>query len=138
MKTHRSLILRVESRPAKGELKKHNLEVGKRIVLSDNHNNPNGNLYVIVRTVRGIKRRVEVASERKHTVDAMMVFLGNNENLKGLRAEVCLEKERYITDSPSAVYIPAGVRHSYALLKGSGNYLKILLAPGADYNSVTS
>ena len=131
-------MLRVEERAAAGELKKHNKELGRRFVFVDNKNYPEGKLYTITRAVVDVKSPYEPAGDRAHTVDAVMIFMGFDERLEGLRAEVTLNGETFAVDSPASVYVPAGVNHSYKILRGSGTYTKIVLAPGGDYNAVTS
>jgi 2-isopropylmalate synthase len=133
----RELILRVEERPAVGELKKHVAERGRRFVFIDNRNFPKGKMYVIARAVKDVKEPYESATLRSHTVDAAMLFIGNEEDLKGLKAEVTLSGEKFPLESPACVYLPAGVQHTYRIIEGSGIYIKIVLAPGGDYNAVT-
>ena len=131
-------VLFVESRPATKELKKHTSELGERFVFVDGKNRPDARLYVVARVLKNVKSPYEPALPRKHTVDAVMLFLGSGKDLKGLKAEVNLGSEGHSVLSPSAVYIPAGTEHTYRVLRGSGIYLKIVLAKGGDYNSVTS
>ncbi len=133
----KELILGVEERSAAGELKKHTEELGRRFVFVDNKNYPKGKLYTITRAVVDVKTPYEPAGIRAHTVDAVMMFMGFGERLEGLTAEVTLNRETFELKSPASVYVPAGVKHSYRLLKGSGTYTKIVLAPGGDYNAVT-
>lgn len=130
-------VLRVEERAAAGELKKHNRELGHRFVFVDNKNYPNGKLYTITRALVNVKTPYEPAGARSHTVDAVMIFMGFGEKLEGLKAEVTLGRKSHVVNSPASIYVPAGVRHSYKVLKGSGTYTKIVLAPGGDYNAVT-
>lgn len=133
----KDLVLKVEERAAAGELKKHTKELGRRFVFSDNKNNPAGKLYAITRAVVEVKRAYEPAGVRTHTVDALMIFMGFDEKLEGLKAEVSLNGENFVVNSPGSVYVPAGVKHSYKILRGSGTYTKIVLAPSGDYNAVT-
>jgi 2-isopropylmalate synthase len=132
------MILRVEERAATGELKKHTQELGRRFVLVDKKNNPESKLYAVTRAVVDVDTPYEPATVRAHTVDAVMIFMGFGERLEGLRAEVTLNGEKFAVDSPASVYVPAGVNHLYKILRGSGTYTKIVLAPGGDYNDVTS
>ncbi len=132
------LILKVEARPALGELKKHVAEEGKRFVFIDNRNFPDGKMYALARALENIKEPYQSASSRSHTVDAAMLFIGKEGDLKGLKAEVTLNGEKFNVESPACVYLPAGVEHTCKILEGSGLYMKIVLAPGGDYNAVTS
>ncbi len=104
----------------------------------DNKNYPESKLYAITRAVVDVKTPYEPAGLRVHTVDAVMIFMGFDERLGGLRAEVTLNGETFVVDSPASVYVSAGTNHSYKILRGSGTYTKIVLAPGGDYNAVTS
>lgn len=138
LKETKKLILRVEERAAAGELKKHNKELGRRFVFVDNKNYPEGSLYTITRAVVNVNRPYTPAGLRSHSVDAVMIFMGFNERLEGLRVKVTLGRRSFDLKSPASVYIPAGVKHSYKIIRGSGTYTKIVLAPKGDYNSVTS
>ena len=130
-------ILKVEQRPAKGELKKHLVERGKRFVFVDNNNFPSGDLYIIARVVRNIKNKYESALPRKHSVDAVMLFMGARSDLTGMVVEVEIAGRTRTLSSPAAAYVRAGLVHSYRILKGSGTYVKIVQAPGGNYNAVT-
>ena len=132
-----NLILKVETRPAVGELVKHVSELGTRFVFVDNRNFPDGKLYVIARVVENVKEPYESAEPRAHTVDAVMIFMGLRSDLKGLKVQVMLNDRWFTLESPAAVYVPAHTRHTYRILEGSGIYMKIVLAPHGDYNAVT-
>ena len=136
-KRTRKFILKVESNPAAGVLKKHTVEKGKRFVFIDDANFPEGKMYVIARAVKNIRKPYASATLRSHTVDGAMLFMGNGTDMKGLKVEVQLGDDRYILDSPASVYVPAGTKHTYTILRGSGLYMKVLQAPGGDYNAVT-
>jgi len=137
MENKSAYILRVEERPALGELVKHVSELGKRFVFIDNKNFPDGNIYIIARVVENVTKPYESALPRAHTVDAIMLFLGLTEDLTGMKVEVMLNDKWYTLDSPVAIYIPAHVKHTYRILEGSGIYMKIVFAPRGDYNAVT-
>ena len=126
-----------EMRPASGELKKHNIEIGKRFVFFDNKMEHNGDMYVVMRKVIGITEPYEPASPRKHTVDAYMLFFGNGGNLEGLKVEILLGESKKICESPISVFIPKGILNSYKIIEGSGFYMKFVKAPDGDYNKVT-
>ena len=134
----RRLILEVVERPAVGELKKHVKEVGRRFVLVDNKNTERPKLYAVTRVVKNIKERVAVTEPRSHSIDSVMIFLGDRDDLSGLKARVQLEDEVYQIVSPSSVYVPAGLKHNYAFEGGSGKYIKIVLAPDGNYNAITT
>lgn len=127
-----------EERPAKGELKKHNAEKGKRFVFFDKKNLPEANMYVIAREMVGITEPYQAAEPREHSVDAFMIFMGLGEDLKGIKVEITLDEKRKVYESPVGVYIPRQTMNSYKVLEGSGIYMKIVLAPMGDYNAVTT
>ncbi len=130
-------ILRVEQRTAK-ELKKHHEEVGERFVFVDHNNNPGANMYVIVREVKNVRNPPMRIDLHKHSVDNVMMFLGDKPGLKGLVAEVSIGDRKHIVDSPASIYVPAGISHTYRFVEGSGKYVNVVLAPGGDYNAVTN
>lgn len=133
----KACIFKPQIRPAKGELVKHYSERGKRFVFLDSRNFPEGNIYMIMRVVRNIRKPYESAELRMHTVDAIMVFIGFKKDLTGLIVEVTLGDKKYVLESPVCIYVRAGTPHTYRILKGSGIYQKIVFAPGGDYNKVT-
>ncbi|MEM3759889.1 MAG: hypothetical protein QXZ02_02105 [Candidatus Bathyarchaeia archaeon] len=127
------LILRIEERSST-ELKKHLEGPGKRYVFSDHKNNPEGKIYAIVRVVKNVDNSSPHVEIHSHDVDSLWMFIGDGEGLTGLQVEVTLEDKKYILNSPASVYIPAGVKHTYRFLKGSGKYINIVLVPGGEYN----
>lgn len=127
-----------EVRAAAGELKKHNAEKGKRFVFFDKNNLPEANMYIIAREMIGIDEPYQAAEPRKHSVDSFMLFMGLGEDLQGIKVELTLGDEKKVYDSPVSVFIPRDTLNSYTVVEGSGIYMKIVLAPNGDYNSVTS
>ncbi len=127
------LILDVVARSAE-ELIKHKQGPGTRYVFSDHNNNPEGNIYVIVRTVENLSRPEGHVEPHRHDFESLFIFKGNKPDMTGLRAEVMLEEKWYQFDSPKAVRIPPGVNHTYRFVEGSGEYWNIVLTPGAEYN----
>ncbi len=134
----RKLIFKPEIRSAKDEVVKHYSEVGKRFVFLDKNNFPDGNVYMIERVMRGIKKPYEPAKLRSHTVNAIMVFTGFGRLLEGMEVEISLGTKKHIMETPFVVFVPKNTKHSYKIIRGSGTYQKILFAPGGDYNKVTS
>lgn len=131
------LIFTALQRPALGELKKHNKEIGKRFVFLDNNNFPQGDIYIIAREVININDPYSPAEPRSHSVNAIMIFIGFDHDLNGLKVEVQIGEDKKIVASPASVYIPKETLHSYKILSGTGIYMKIVFAPSGDYNSVT-
>jgi 2-isopropylmalate synthase len=129
----KKLILDVEARSA-SELIKHKHGPGTRHVFSDHNNNPEGNIYTIVRIVENVDNPELHAEPHSHKYESLLIFKGNNLDLTGLEGKVLLGDKWYTVKSPQAVRIPPGLKHNYCFVKGSGEYWNILLAPGANYN----
>jgi 2-isopropylmalate synthase len=127
------LILDVKTRSAE-ELIKHTAGPGTRYVFSDHNNNPGGSIYTIMRKVENVNRPEQHVEPHRHEFESLFVFKGNNADFSGLEAEVLLGNEWYRFESPKAVSIPAGLNHTYRLIKGSGEYWNIVITPGAEYN----
>ena len=131
------LILPVSCRSA-AELKKHSEGVGTRYVFSDHKNNPDGKVYSILRVVKNVERPPQHVETHSHSVDSLFMFIGDNDDLTGLQAEVVLGEKTYTLDSPTSVYIPQDVQHTYRFVKGSGKYINIVLVPGGEYNTAVT
>lgn len=129
-------ILKVESRSS-SELVKHKKGPGKRFVFSDQNNNPEGQVYAIVRVVENVDNPEQHFEDHTHDVDSLWLFEGNKNDLTGLKIEVKLGDQEFVLDSPVSIYIPAGLIHNYRLISGSGSYTNIVLVKGGDYNQVT-
>ncbi|MFI1681377.1 hypothetical protein [Streptomyces sp. NPDC020607] len=116
------------------ELRHHRAGPGDRFVLVDDRFVAGAGQYCIARRIP------ELASYgtghvdgHVHHCDSLFVFLGTQENYQGLEVDVHLGEETFRVLSPASVFIPAGVRHSYQVVAGSGTYLNHVLA--GDYNS---
>jgi hypothetical protein len=115
------LILGVEARSAE-ELMKHTAGPGTRYVFSDHNNNPEGNIYTIVRVVENVDSPEQHVEPHSHEYESLAIFKGNKPDFSGLEAEVL------------AVRIPPGLSHTYRFIRGSGEYWNIVITPGAEYN----
>ena len=127
------LILNVVARGA-DELVKHKKGPGTRYVFSDHNNNPEGNIYVIVRTVENVDHPEPHIEPHAHEYESLLIFKGTNPDMTGLEVEVLLGESWHKVLSPKAVRIPPGLSHSCRFIRGSGEYWNIVLTPGADYN----
>jgi len=132
-KEAQKLILGVEARSAE-ELIKHQRGPGERFIFSDDKNNPEGNIYVIVRFVENVDRPEAHVAPHEHEYESMNLFKGNNPDMTGLECEMFLDGQWYPIHSPQAVRIPPHLIHTYRLISGSGEYWNIVLTPGANYN----
>lgn len=132
-KDYSNLILKVESRSS-AELTKHKEGPGTRFVFSDHNNNPEGQIYTIVRVVEDVDNPEQHFEDHEHNVDSLWLFEGDKPDLTGLKIEVKLGNQKFILDSPASIYIPAGVTHNYRFILGSGRYTNIVLTKGGDYN----
>ena len=129
----KKLIFGGEARSAE-ELIKHQRGPGTRYVFSDDKNNPEGNIYVIVRFVENVDRPEAHVAPHFHEFESMNIFKGNNPDMTGLEVEMFLDDKWYPIKSPATVRIPPNLTHTYRLIKGSGEYWNIVLTPGANYN----
>jgi 2-isopropylmalate synthase len=127
------LIMNVEARSA-DELVKHKKGPGTRYVFSDHNNNPEGNLYVVVRVVEGVDNPEPHITPHIHEYESMMIFKGANPDMTGLEVEILLGESWHTIQSPRAVRVPPKLSHSCRFVRGSGEYWNIVLTPGADYN----
>ncbi|MCL4456320.1 MAG: hypothetical protein M1147_03770 [Nitrospirae bacterium] len=111
------------------ELPFHNdLAPGKRRVFLEKRLFSDSDLYAMVRTAKDVTPdQPDYVDAHAHNVSSVYIFLGNNEELEGLKAEVVLDGEVYIVPSPATVFIPKGVMHSYRLIEGSGHFSHIVL-----------
>src|SRR3990167_1147315 len=128
------LILKIEARSS-AELKKHTEGPGTRYVFADHKNNQQGNIYSIVRIVKDVDNPRTHIEMHSHNCDSLWEFLGDNDDLTGLRVEVTLEHKKYVLDSPVSVYIPKQVNHTYRFINGSGKYINTVLAKDGKYNT---
>jgi hypothetical protein len=128
-----NLILNVVARSAE-ELIKHTKGPGTRYVFSDHKNNPEGSIYVIMRTVENVDRPEMHIEAHSHEFESLFIFKGYNPDMSGLVVEVLLGEKWHRFESPKTVRIPPGVNHNYRFIKGSGEYWNIVLTPGAEYN----
>jgi hypothetical protein len=128
-----NLILNVVARSAE-ELTKHTKGPGTRYVFSDHRNNPEGNIYVIMRTVENVDKPNMHIEAHSHEFESLFIFKGYNPDMSGLVVEVLLGEKWHRIESPKTVRIPPGVNHNYRFIKGSGEYWNIVLTPGAEYN----
>ena len=129
----KELILDVKTRSAE-ELIKHTAGPGTRYVFSDHNNNPQGNIYTIMRTVDNLDHPEQHIEPHSHEFESLFIFKGSNPDFSGLEVEVLLGNEWYRIESPKAVSIPPGLNHTYRFIRGSGEYWNIVITPGAEYN----
>jgi hypothetical protein len=133
MEDLKKCILNVVARSAE-ELIKHRKGPGIRYVFSDHNNNPEGSIYVIMRTVENVDHPEMHIDAHSHEFESLFIFKGNHPDLSGLEVEVLLGNQWHRFESPKTIRIPPGVNHNYRFIKGSGEYWNIVLTPGAEYN----
>lgn len=116
------------------ELKFHRPGPGSRYVMIDERFVKDARQYCIVRDIPHQKQPAAGhVDPHRHSCDSLFLFLGHGEGLTGLTVEVLLDREQRTVQSPAAMFIPAGAKHSYRVLGGSGLYINHVLA--GDYNS---
>ena len=85
-------------------------------------------VYLMVRTVKDVTpAQPEYIEMHAHNVNSAYIFVGNKDNLEGLKAEVTIEDEKFIITSPKTVFVPKGKKHSLRLIDGSGHFFHIVL-----------
>ena len=85
-----SLILDIEARSAE-ELIKHSKGPGTRYVFSDHNNNPEGNIYVIMRTVENVDHPEMHIEPHQHDFESLFIFKGANPDMSGLEVNFSWE-----------------------------------------------
>jgi len=111
------------------ELRHHRKGPGTRYVLVDDRLVPGAGQYCIARRIPPMEDYGPGhVDAHVHFCDSLFVFLGDDEGYEGLSVEVSLDDERFGVDSPASVFIPAGIRHSYRVIGGSGTYLNHVLS----------
>lgn len=115
------------------ELKYHRHGPGDRYVMLDNRFLKDCRSYCIIREVQRVEKQdhSHVDSHRHH-VDSMFLFIGDESQMNGLEVEVMLDNQWFPVKSPSCVFIPAGIEHSYRFIAGSGKFINFVLA--GNYN----
>jgi 2-isopropylmalate synthase len=111
------------------ELRHHRRGPGERYVLIDERFVSDSRQYCIARKIPLLEDYGEGhVDSHIHHCDSLFIFLGDSDNYEGLMAEVELENDKFVVSSPASVFIPAGVRHSYRVLSGSGTYINHVLS----------
>jgi len=80
MEDLKKCILNVVARSAE-ELIKHRKGPGTRYVFSDHNNNPEGSIYVIMRTVENVDRPEMHIDAHSHEFESLFIFKGNHPDL---------------------------------------------------------
>ena len=111
----------------------HDVAPGLRYLAIDKTLYKDAPIYIAIRKVLNVKAdQPEYIDRHEHSVDSLYLFIGEGDELKGLRALVRIGDQEKKIESPMTVFIPKGVPHSYKLIGGSGMYVSILL--DGDYN----
>jgi 2-isopropylmalate synthase len=121
------------------ELRHHRHGPGQRYVMIDERFVHDCRQYCIVRRVPRLDDYGAGHVDRHtHCCDSLFLFMGNAEDLTGLMVEVSLEEETFPIQSPAAVFIPAGVEHSYRIVGGAGIFVNHVLAGSYDASLLDS
>jgi 2-isopropylmalate synthase len=111
------------------ELKHHREGIGYRHVMIDERFVPDCRQYCIVREISEVKEEVPShVDPHRHMCDSLFLFIGKKERLTGLTVEVQLGNATFHVTSPASVFIPAGVEHTYRILRGEGLYINHVLS----------
>jgi 2-isopropylmalate synthase len=85
-------------------------------------------VYLMVRTVKDVTpEQPEYIEMHAHNVNSAYIFVGGEDNLEGLKAEITIDNEKFIVASPKTVFIPKGKKHFLRLIEGSGHFFHIVL-----------
>ena len=116
------------------ELKFHRDGVGDRWVFMDARIDERSPFYIIERIFEKDYSDSYQAHVDSHThhCDSVFVFMGNNKDGSGLVAKVTLGEETKVVFSPTTIFIPAYISHSYSYVSGIGRFLNFVMSP--DYN----
>lgn len=107
---------------------------GKRYVFVDKKLYPQSEFYIIGRRVESVpKDQPEYVKAHRHNCNSYYFFIGDNEDLSGLKGKVVIEGNKKIIESPSSVLISEKLLHTYKLIDGKGWFIHIVLKP--DFNS---
>lgn len=125
-------LISPEERPTSEIPYHYDTAPGVRRVFLEKKLLPETDTYVIVRTAKDVKPdQQDYIDFHAHNVNSIYLFMGEDDDLKGLLAEVMIGDETYQVSSPATVYIPRGVPHTTRLIDGSGHFTHIVLS--SDY-----
>jgi 2-isopropylmalate synthase len=111
------------------ELKHHREGPGVRYVMVDERVVADCRQYCIAREIPALTEPPPShVDAHAHNVDSLFVFIGHEPGLTGLTVEVQLGDVVKELESPVSVFIPAGVVHTYRILKGRGVFINHVLA----------
>lgn len=116
------------------ELRHHRRGPGDRYLFLDQRVVSDSRQYCIVRHVPKMEDYGSGhVDTHRHWVDSLFLFIGDKDGLSGLKAEVRLDDDIFVVDSPASVFIPAGITHSYRIMAGSGLFVNHVLE--GEYNA---
>ncbi|MDN5753580.1 MAG: LeuA family protein [Nitrosospira sp.] len=116
------------------ELPPRQREPGDRYVMLDDRVVPDARQYCTVRRIPEMDDHGEGhVDAHRHCVDSVFLFIGHGPDLSGLTVEVRLGAETFVVESPSSVFIPSGLLHSYRVLAGAGLFINH--GQAGDYDS---
>ncbi|MBI2951612.1 hypothetical protein HYY27_05925 [bacterium] len=116
------------------------LAPGRRFVFVGRPVYPHSRFYIVGRRVERVpKDQPEWLEDHRHNCNTFYLFVGDREDLSGLRAVVTVEGQTFEARAPAAVLLPEYALHHYRLIEGSGwsfhvnlrgDYEESLAAPG--------
>ena len=109
------------------ELKYHRHGPGRRFVMLDHRLIPSSPYYFIIRKVDQIAAdEPGHVDSHTHRCDSVFMFLGDGDAYRGLEVEVTVGDRQQVLGSPATVFVPAGYRHTYRFLSGSGTFINFV------------
>ena len=112
---------------------------GDRYLMLDDSVVPDARQYCIVRRIPELANYKEGHVDvHRHCVDSVFLFIGYGPDLTGLTVEVHLGTDTFVVESPSSVFIPSGLLHSYRVLTGTGLFINHVQAGNYDSSLLDS
>ena len=115
------------------ELKYHRHGPGERHVMIDERFIDDCRCYCIIRKVENVKIQNEShVDSHSHKVDSLFMFVGDDEQMRGLCVEVMVNGVWSRLESPVSVFIKSGEEHSYRFISGTGKFINFVFS--GNYN----
>ena len=102
---------------------------GKYAILMSKELVPEADFFIVGGTMRRI-HQAEPIEKHSHDTSEVYLFLGER---GAVEVEVELEDEKYVLESPGAVYVPGGVRHLFRYRRMDRPATVVAIVRSGDY-----
>ncbi len=127
---HDFRIIVPEPRPTSDVPYHHDRAPGQKYLIVDRSVAAESPIYVALRRIEVVPPgQPRWLDPHAHNCNSFYIFIGDDDDLGGLKGGVEIGGETFDVSSPSAVFIPPFALHHYWLERGSGWYLQITLSP---------